>query len=133
MHDHETASYAARLEKLPPMLTGLHKLLLDAERESYEKVFGKVGSTGQMLKLVLEDPWFSWLRALSQMIAKIDETLDAKIPVTESDARELLRETRSLLTPSEEGEGFGKEYFNALQRDPDVIFAHAEIAKIVKA
>src|SRR5688572_29619771 len=118
-----------RLKALPELLMALHKLLLDAERESYEKVFGKVPSSGQMLKLVLEDPWFSWLRALSQINAQIDETLESKTPVTEKAAEELLRETKKLLTPSEEGEGFGKEYFNALQRDPDVIFAHKEITR----
>jgi hypothetical protein len=125
-------SSIARLKDLPPLLLELHKLLLDEERAEYEKVFGKVSSSGQMLKLVIEDPWFGWLRGLSQIIAVIDETLEAKTaPVTEKAAADLLAEIKKLLTPSEEGEGFAKEYFDALQRDPDVIFKHKEIARLV--
>ena len=50
--------------------------------------------------------------------------------VTEEQAQSLLRETLALLTPSEEGIGFPKEYFDALQRDPDVVTTHASILKI---
>jgi hypothetical protein len=126
------SSSIARLKALPPLLLSLHKLLLDAERDEYEKVFGKVESAGQMLELVIEDPWFSWLRRLSQIIAMIDETLEGKTaPITEKAAQDLLAETKRLLTPTEEGEGFGKEYFDALQRDPDVIFKHKEISKLI--
>jgi hypothetical protein len=118
-----------RLKKLPTLLLDLHKLLLDAERESYEKVFGKVESSGQMLKLVIDDPWFSWLRPLSQVIVRIEEAIEAKTPIEEKDAGELLAVVKTLLTPTEEGEGFGKEYYDALQRDPDVIFAHRGISQ----
>jgi hypothetical protein len=31
------------------------------------------------------------------------------------------------LTPTEEGEGFGRQYYDALQRGPDVVLAHAAI------
>jgi len=126
-----SASSITRLQALSPLLLSLHKLLLDAERDEYQKVFGKVSSSGQMLKLVIEDPWFSWLRKLSEIIALIDETLESKTPITETSAQELLRATKQLLTPAEEGEGFGKEYFDALQRDPDVIFKHREISKLI--
>ena len=37
-----------------------------------------------------------------------------------------------LLVTSETGEGFGKNYFEALQGDPDVVFAHAEVAKLLR-
>jgi len=127
----KSASSITRLKALSPLLLSLHKLLLDAEREEYEKVFGKVSSSGQMLKLVIEDPWFNWLRKLSEIIALIDETLESKTPITEKVAQEFLIATKQLLTPTEEGEGFGKEYFDALQRDPDVIFKHAEISKLI--
>ena len=30
---------------------------------------------------------------------------------------------------AEEGDGFPKHYFDALQRDPDVVFAHSRAAK----
>jgi hypothetical protein len=34
-----------------------------------------------------------------------------------------------LLVASETGEGFAKHYDDALQRDPDVVLAHAAVAK----
>ena len=34
-----------------------------------------------------------------------------------------------LLVASETGEGFARHYFDALQRDPDVVMAHAAAAK----
>jgi hypothetical protein len=33
------------------------------------------------------------------------------------------------LSASEGGQGFPRHYFDALQRDPDVVMAHAEAAK----
>jgi hypothetical protein len=41
----------------------------------------------------------------------------------------LLKRTRELLVASEAGEGFARHYFDALQRDPDVVMAHAAAAK----
>ncbi|MEO5956195.1 MAG: hypothetical protein ABIR36_10975 [Nitrospiraceae bacterium] len=34
---------------------------------------------------------------------------------------------RALLAPSEEGTGFGKHYYEALQREPAVVLAHAAV------
>ena len=47
-------------------------------------------STGQLLNLVLHDPWFAWLHELSELMVLIDETLDADEPATASDAGRLL-------------------------------------------
>lgn len=121
-----------RLKEVRPSLDELHKLLLESEKESYEGVFGKISSPGAFLNLLLKDPWFAWLRSLSGLMANIDEMLDAKEPVSEAEAEVLVKETLALLTPSEEGIGFPKEYYNALQRDPDVVMTHAAILKIIR-
>ena len=42
----------------------------------------------------------------------------------------LIRKARALLVPAEEGVGFEKHYFNALQRDPDVVIAHGRMTKV---
>jgi hypothetical protein len=60
----------------------------------------------------------------------MDEALDEKeLSIADIDA--LMNQTRLLLVASEDGEGFPKYYFNALQRDPDVVLAHAEVAKLL--
>jgi hypothetical protein len=34
--------------------------------------------------------------------------------------------------PTEDGEGFSRHYDEALQRDPDVVFAHATVARLLR-
>ena len=62
----------------------------------------------------------------------MDEALDAKEPLTAAAVEALVKETSLLLAPSESGKGFSRHYFDALQRDPDVIFAHAEATKLFR-
>ena len=38
----------------------------------------------------------------------------------------------TLLTPSEAGEGFGRRYYDAMQRDPDVVLAHASARELLQ-
>ena len=42
-----------------------------------------------------------------------------------------IKEANVLLSPSELGEGFAHHYFDALQRDPDVVIAHADVMKLL--
>jgi hypothetical protein len=121
------------LTELRDALLRLHKALMESERTGYEQTFGKIASPYQFLKLLTEDPWFTWLRPVSQLIALMDEALDSKAPLTTGGAEDLVSRTRKLLVPTEGGEGFSQHYDEALQRDPDVVFAHAAVAKLIRA
>ncbi len=112
-------------------LLGLHKALIIAEQLTYERIHGRVGSTGQLLQLVLNDPWFTWLHPLSQMVIRVDELLDEDLEPTPVEVEHFLSEVRALIRPSEEGDGFERSYYEALQRAPDVIFAHVEVKKLL--
>ncbi len=105
---------------------------METERIGYEQTFGKISSPYQFLKLLTEDPWFAWFRPVSQLIATIDETLDAKEPLTVAAAEALMSRAKTMLVPTEGGEGFSQHYDEALQRDPDVVFAHAAVAKLLR-
>jgi hypothetical protein len=120
-----------RLTNLRNGLLRLHKSLLDSERAAYEKDVARITSTGQYLQLVLNDPWFAWLHELSQFIVVIDETLDADEAVTGIDADRLIAKGRELIVPSESAEtnGFARKYFEAMQRDPDVVLAHRDMVR----
>lgn len=122
-----------RLQEVRPGLDILHSLLLNSERAEYERVFGKVANPAQMLNLLLQDPWFTWMRPLSGLMAEMDEALDGKPPLTEGRAEKLLVATLALLSPSEEGVIFTKDYLDALQREPDVVMAHAQIVTIIRS
>src|SRR5579862_1427169 len=120
-----------RLTALRNGLLSLHKTLLDSERGTYERDIARIGSSGELLKLVLYDPWFAWLHELSEFVVLIDETQDAEEPPQSADAERLIAQAWDLLAPNETGRGFAKRYFDAMQRDPDVVLAHARMRKIL--
>jgi len=122
-----------RLTSLRNGLLHLHKSLLDSERAAYERDVARITSAGQFLGLVLDDPWFAWLHDLSQFIVLVDETLDLEEPAGTADADRLIARARQLLSPAEEGTGFGRSYFEAMQRDPAVVLAHRDMIKVFGA
>lgn len=119
-----------RLVALRNGMLKLHKALLDSEREVYERDIARIASSSQLLTLLLEDPHFAWLRELSQLIVVIDETLEWDEPASVADADKLIAQSRSLLSPSEEGTGFARSYYEAMQRDPNVVMAHSAMLKV---
>ena len=121
------------LEALRQSILHLHKTLIDSERTAYEQTFGKVESQNQFLQLLIKDPWFVWLHPLSELVVAIDEALEGEPPVTTEQVKRFAEQTRKLLKASEEGEGFERSYFEALQREPDVVLAHADVTKNLNA
>ena len=120
-----------RLLYMRGSLLSLHKALILAEQVTYERINGRVPSTSQLLQLVLNDPWFTWLHPLSQLVIRIDELLDDESGLLLVEVEHFLIEARALIRPSEEGDGFERSYYEALQREPDVIFAHVEVKKLL--
>ena len=121
-----------RLTELRHALLKLHKALVDSERVGYEKTMGKIQSPNHFLQLLTNDPWFAWLHPLSQLIVAMDEALDAEEPLTPARVDALVEQSKRLLVASETSEGFSGHYHEALQRDPDVVLAHAEVVKLRK-
>jgi len=107
----------------------LHKTLIDSERTVYEQTFGKVESQNQFLQLLIKDPWFVWLHPLSELVVAMDEALEGETPVSAEQVKRFADQTRALLKASEEGQGFERSYYEALQREPDVVLAHAAVTK----
>lgn len=122
-----------RLMELREALLQLHKALLDAERHSYEASFGTIASPYQFLHLLTTDPWFAWLAPVTQLLATMDEMLDDQLPLTASGVEDLIQRMKTLLVPTENGEGFSRHYDEALQRNPDVLFAHVAMAKLMRS
>jgi hypothetical protein len=122
-----------RLESLRGSVLTLHKALIDAERMAYEQAFGTVESQSKFLQLLITDPWFAWLHPISELVVAMDEALEAEEPVTMEQVKHLADKTRALLKASEEGQGFERSYFEALQREPDVVLAHSEVTKRLNA
>jgi len=129
----EPAGIRQRLTELREAMLPLHKALLEFERVGYEATFGKIQSPYQFLKLVMEDPWFAWLAPMTQLITAMDEMLDAKKePLTVAGVDAVVERVKTLLVATEGGEGFSRHYDEALQRNPDVVLAHAAVAKLIR-
>ena len=118
-----------RLRAFRQSLLRLHKVLLESEREVYERTHGRINNSYEVLQLVVNDPWFDWLHHLSEIVVQIDELLDAEESPSDSEVSLITNQTRALLTPSETGGEFQSKYFASLQQFPDAVLAHGEVMK----
>jgi hypothetical protein len=107
-------------------------VLIDDAKVAYEMDRGRVGSNASLLQLVFNDPWVAWLLPLSELVVRIDETLRADVAATEADGTVLLEQVTRLLSPELGPDEFARRYYEALQRQPAVIMAHAEVRRILK-
>ena len=118
------------LRDLRNKLLHLHRMLLDTERITYEQVRGRV-SNAELLQLLIEHEQFAWLHRISELVVQIDEMLQADEPVSLEDIQNLIGYARTLLTPSELGNEFARKYYNAFQREPGVVLAHAAVSELL--
>jgi catechol 2,3-dioxygenase len=121
------------LRELRKQLLNLHKVLLDDAKLAYEMDRGRVANNAVLLQLVIDDPWFAWLHSLSGLIVRIDESVGKDAPTTEADATVIIDQVEKLLMASETGDEFHKRYYEALQRQPAVVLAHADVRRALKS
>jgi hypothetical protein len=113
-------------------LLHLHKVLLDWERAAYERIHGRV-SSGELLKAIVEDPQFAWLRPISELIVRIDETVDGGPQDGAADVEALTTRAREVTAANEAGTPHAQRYHTALQEHPDAVFAHRAVTNVLKA
>ncbi|MGB7847609.1 MAG: hypothetical protein WBL63_18500 [Candidatus Acidiferrum sp.] len=118
-----------KLVALREALLRLHKSLLEMERRGYEKDHHAV-SAGELFRLVVDDPQFSWLHNISEFVVRIDEALSNDEGVTATDAHIAIALARKIFAPSQTGDAFQKKYFDAIQKDPAVVMEHAELVRL---
>jgi hypothetical protein len=104
--------------------------LLETERIAYEQVSGRV-SSAELLRLVIDHEQFAWLHRISELVVQIDEMLAADEPISLDDIQNLIAEARRLIVPSEVGNTFARKYYAALQREPSVVLAHADVSQLL--
>lgn len=121
-----------KLITLRNSLLRIHKTLLDMERRDYERANGAVNA-GELFRLVVGHAQFAWLHNISEFVVRIDETLSAEEPVTPEDAATAITLARKMFVPTESGDAFQKQYFDAIQREPAVVMEHAELARLFNA
>lgn len=120
----------ALLAELRRLLLHLHKTLIDWQRADYERSRGRL-QTSQLLNVMFNDAEFAWLRSMSGLIVRIDETLEAKTPEDETGTGPLVAQARELVAP-EPGSAYALRYHAALQELPDAVLAHRDLVTLLK-
>ena len=126
-----TPSDRQLLFDLRKALLHLHKTLLDWERAAYERIHGRA-SASELLKVIVEDPQFAWLRPISELIVRIDETVDKEADDTPADVNALVARARAVVAADETGPPNAQRYYAALQEHPDAVMAHRAVTKVLK-
>jgi hypothetical protein len=114
-------------------LLHLHKTLLEWERTAYERLHGRA-SPAELLDAIVTGPQFAWLRPVSELIVRIDEGLEIDaLEGPEIDVDWIVAQTRTYISPNENGTPYAQRYHAALQDHPDAVFAHRAVTNILKA
>lgn len=118
------------LTDLRRALLHLHKVLLEWERAAYERVHGRMSAAG-LLKVIVSDPQFAWLRPITEIIVRIDGALeaDADTPV---DVDLLVTHARAIISPDDPAGAYAQRYRAALQELPDAVIAHGAVTMLLK-
>ncbi len=127
--DKLTDQTRAKLKGLSKAMLRLHKTMLDRAKVDYEAKNGKIASIGQYFQLVVDDPYFAWLRKLSSLIALLDEAVTVRRPATESEAKGLENEAKLLLNFQDGDESFNENFQTALLNDADSVLLYNDALK----
>ena len=114
------------IQDLRHALLELHGAIVAAERESFERKWGRVQAS-EFLHQLIEDEAWSWLRPLSALIVQFDA------PAKEAPTEEVLfAEARKLLRPDVAGTPFQQRYASLIQAKPEVAYAHGVVMRALK-
>jgi hypothetical protein len=81
----------------------------------------------------MSDPQFAWLRPVSELIVRIDESLE--IDAMEGpaiDVESILAQARTLVSPDATGTPYAQRYYTALQEHPDAVIKHRAVTTLLK-
>ena len=126
------AAVDLRALRLP--LLALHKAVLGTERRALERVHGEL-SGAQFLQIVSDPLRYGWFQPFSGLILAIDDTLDVKDDADETETAtpdELVERARELLLPPKSATPFGRRYLSLMQKEPELVLAHARVAKLLR-
>jgi hypothetical protein len=128
-----TAIDDLRSLRLP--LLALHKAVLGTERRTLERVHGEL-SGAQFLQIVSDPLRYGWLQPFSGLILAIDDTLDLEDGDGDDEEiatpDELLDRARELLLPPKADTPFGRRYVSLMQKEPELVLAHADVARLLR-
>ena len=124
-------SMHANLDELRAALLELHRAILRAQQLAYEREHGRVDSRGDLLQLVVRHPEFAWIRALSALIAQLDERAEPDAPGRDEEVAATVRALRTLIQPDGTNAEFTTRYWPLLELTPEALLAHVKLWRLI--
>ena len=127
-----TPEWREKLGSVSLVMARIHKMLFENEMEIFEKQQGQSIGAAARLQILLNSTELAWLRALSQLLASVDEIYFQKVAILPEQMNLIKVQIQELLLPSSETE-FAKKYHSMLVTVPDLIVEHAHLVAALKA
>lgn len=122
----------SRVDEVRHALLRLHKGMIDAQRISYERAHGRIETTTEFLGIVLEHPEFEWIRALSALIAQLDEWREEAETASDQGFEDILSAVRSLLQRDGRNVKFTRRYWEMVESTPEVLVDHVKLWRMLE-
>jgi hypothetical protein len=121
-----------RLKQARLQVLRLHKALIDAERDAYERQHGRVASNLEFFNLVMNHEWFGWLQPMTRWIVAVDEAVAQKDPVITVDQAQIFLQEAVVLLETEGERATIDRYCMVIDRVPAVARLHEELCLILE-
>ncbi len=122
-----------RVDEVRHAMLELHRRMIDAQRIQYERLHGRIATTNEFLGLVLEHPEFEWIRALSALVAQLDEWRENEEAnaADEEDLEAILETLRRLIQRNGPNTQFAARYWEMIDSTPEVLIEHVKLTRIL--
>lgn len=118
----ERARLRETLREISRVLIPLHQRLIDLAKSDYTFAYDAQMRPAQMVELLQNDPFFSWLKPLTSIIVDIDEMTRKDFQADEALA--IARRLEALFAE--------QQYIDMLQREVDVATGHAALRRALQ-
>jgi hypothetical protein len=123
----ERAELRTALRETSKQLIALHRHLINAAKEDFAVATGAMPAPAELLRLLTDDPFFSWLKPMTALIVDIDEL--AQTDFEPETAYGIGKRLQAMFNTTE-GD-FAVHYLPILQREVDVTIAHAALRGVM--
>jgi hypothetical protein len=123
-------------QRLANSLRELHRALMECARRDYERKHPVVLNPAELLQLLTTDPYFEWLRGLSELMVDIDVVRDAGPRLMDelsTAVRAAVEHFVAAPRESEPGNAFAQRYWSYVHEDPRVAMSHAGVKQALAA
>jgi hypothetical protein len=128
-------SDSIRWQNLASALRELHRTLMERARRDYERENTVALNPGEFLRLLTTDPYFEWLRGLSELMVDIDIVRDAEPALVDEMSAAIRAAVEHFIAApaTPQAHAFAQHYWPFVQDDPHVAMAHAAVKRALDA